>query len=721
MSKDRCWHRVWLGAGLVVLAFALFAILTYLLFGPLSGVALGLERVSAFIAIVDDTFVRIVSTVVLVMSGAGLVWAGYRDLWCRKKPGGRAAIELALGDAQGAFDHIKALTPSSPRSEIEAAILQAALYLERSTETLSRQNGVAGVLRQAMEAQGHLRFVMRGELPEDQEGLQRAVEEAQNKLDKHIARLVELRDASDDGEEHGKWAVANKYFVFAAGAALSGLGYVAADKLDGNDNTAKATYPSQAYTFLQETDPQGNSPKARDVTVLARWVQVAPAGDACVLKAGQVANGAYEDCDFEFLVRAVVPASQDACPTARVSYASGESNRTLLPRPHSKPYAWGFGDILVCEARLPARGGAQPLRVAVGNTPSVPLAEAWDATAGPNTIAIVGDTGCRGNKDQICNAEKWKFANVAKRMAADAPDLLMHVGDFMYVKIDTWDAWKMQFFDPAKAALDAGPWVMIRGNHERCGKFGDAPLGYYLFFDIGNPNDYDCKNEGELTSTYAVDIGADRRIVVSDSSTAYANPREDADENVIFDQNGRVEYLPMSGQPAYDLMTSMMKQVKALSTADREKTLWFATHIPIYSAGECSDQTGDLVCNGNEGTALMRATWFKQSMPGAGIDAVVAGHHHMIQFGQASGLDTTVQIVSGAGGVNLDKVPWKANTNQACNGPDSLTSPLGLTTKLRTIFDGTDADPMVDLTFCSNPQEGYVSAVGNRFTFVPVK
>ena len=90
----------------------------------------------------------------------------------------------------------------------------------------------------------------------------------------------------------------------------------------------------------------------------------------------------------------------------------------------------------------------------------------------------------------------------------------------MYVNFDAWDTWKASFFDPAAPLLTAAPWIMVRGNHERCGKFGQAPLGFYLFFDIGDAGN--CEDDAELTDTYAVDLSETHRVIVADSTISFA-------------------------------------------------------------------------------------------------------------------------------------------------------------------------------------------------------
>ncbi len=43
---------------------------------------------------------------------------------------------------------------------------------------------------------------------------------------------------------------------------------------------------------------------------------------------------------------------------------------------------------------------------------------------------------------------------------------------------DTWAAWRDDFFMPAARLMKMAPWLLVRGNHELCGRAG--PGWYYL-------------------------------------------------------------------------------------------------------------------------------------------------------------------------------------------------------------------------------------------------
>jgi hypothetical protein len=160
--------------------------------------------------------------------------------------------------------------------------------------------------------------------------------------------------------------------------------------------------------------------------------------------------------------------------------------------------------VLVCELPLPA--GTKSARVAgIENAPLPVLKPTL------TSIAAFGDTGCRlkaarrpakqaddedRGKFQDCNIPaRWPFALLAASVAAAKPDLVIHVGDYLYRESacpprdagcarsphgDDWPTWKADFFAPAAPALLAAPWIVVRGNHEICSRAG---AGYFRLLD----------------------------------------------------------------------------------------------------------------------------------------------------------------------------------------------------------------------------------------------
>jgi len=150
----------------------------------------------------------------------------------------------------------------------------------------------------------------------------------------------------------------------------------------------------------------------------------------------------------------------------------------------------------------------------------------------PKRIAVLGDTGCR-IKDgtvQDCNdPEKWPFLRVASAIAKLKPDLVIHVGDYLYRESkcpkghksdcsnspygDNWTTWDADFFTPAKSLLQTTPVVLVRGNHEDCQRAG---LGWLRLM---GPDAFDPKAPcaGHLPP-YAVPLGAMNLVVIDDAS-----------------------------------------------------------------------------------------------------------------------------------------------------------------------------------------------------------
>lgn len=188
-------------------------------------------------------------------------------------------------------------------------------------------------------------------------------------------------------------------------------------------------------------------------TILAAWVAFAAGGEP--------------------QVRAIIP-SQQSCDS--LSAKAGE--RDIVMEERSEPDQ--LLPVRTCQGQAPKDG--RPIRLE-GVSLHAPSAK-------PDRIVVLGDTGCRikGPIIQDCNAPKsWPLAQLAQSAAAEKPDLVIHMGDYLYRETpcpngdgrcsgspygDTWSAWKADFFDPAAPLLGAAPWIMVRGNHEDCKRGG---------------------------------------------------------------------------------------------------------------------------------------------------------------------------------------------------------------------------------------------------------
>jgi hypothetical protein len=196
--------------------------------------------------------------------------------------------------------------------------------------------------------------------------------------------------------------------------------------------------------------------------------------------------------------------------------------------------------VLVCELLVPT-GAAS---ASIAGTP-LPLPKAQ-----LNAIVAFGDTGCRlkskrdtedpddddaRGKYQACNDPvAWPFAQVAANVAAAKPDLVIHVGDYLYRESacpardtgcarspygDDWPTWNADFFAPAAPALRAAPWIMVRGNHEICKRSG---AGYFRLLDP-------TPSEGappcvDLIPQFTITLAGQSFIVLDSSDAADACP-----------------------------------------------------------------------------------------------------------------------------------------------------------------------------------------------------
>src|SRR5262249_13264228 len=133
---------------------------------------------------------------------------------------------------------------------------------------------------------------------------------------------------------------------------------------------------------------------------------------------------------------------------------------------------------------------------------------------------------------QDCNNPAlWPFAQLAASVAAAKPDLVIHVGDYLYRESacprgdrgckgsphgDDWPAWKADFFTPAPPAFRAAPWIGARGNHEICKRAG---AGYFRLLDP-TPAQAETPPCIDLIGQFTVTV-ADQSFILLDSSNAF--------------------------------------------------------------------------------------------------------------------------------------------------------------------------------------------------------
>jgi predicted phosphodiesterase len=278
---------------------------------------------------------------------------------------------------------------------------------------------------------------------------------------------------------------------------------------------------------------------------------------------------------------------------------------------------------LLCAASLP-----KDARIAsIAGTP-LPL-----PIAAPQRILVLGDTGCRIKGDilQACNdPAKWPFGQVAAAAARLKPDLIVHLGDYLYRESacpqgdagcagspwgDNWITWQADFFTPAAPLLAAAPIILVRGNHEDCTRAG---MGWQRLLS-SSASPAPCDAHQKLTM---LDLGA-MRLAIMDDATA-------SDTEVT--------------KPDVDVYAAEIK-----SLADIPGPVWFVHHRPVWAA--ISGPLG-IPVGGNK--TLIAAAGDTLIPPS--VELQLSGHIHTFEaINYTKGVPP--QIVAGNGGDNLDITP----------------------------------------------------------------
>ena len=283
----------------------------------------------------------------------------------------------------------------------------------------------------------------------------------------------------------------------------------------------------------------------------------------------------------------------------------------------------GSLDVLVCEALLPAS-----VRSAKVDGRPVPLLK-----RNVRKVLILGDTGCRlvergkASEYQNCNDPGiWPFRQRAAEAARLRPDLVIHVGDYLYRESpcptrigcegtasgNGWLGWKADFFDPAAPLLRAAPWIFVRGNHEDCTRAWD---GWFRFLHPGPMPTSNCETH---SPPYHVDAGR-FHFAVMDSTVGSDDIPKPAD------------------------VAMYQKDLDEISTWRLAKA-WLVTHRPFW--GIRVGPQGAI----RSGSATLDEAWRRS--PALGIAGVLSGHIHALEWVDF-GPHRPVQFVIGNSGTKL--------------------------------------------------------------------
>ena len=275
--------------------------------------------------------------------------------------------------------------------------------------------------------------------------------------------------------------------------------------------------------------------------------------------------------------------------------------------------------VLVCEAQIPA-----DTKSIISGTIRLPV-----PVREPRRIVVLGDTGCRmkGSVFQDCNdPEKWPFKTISRAAARFKPDLVIHVGDYLYRETPCpegrkgcegsphgygYDVWNADFFSPADRLLKAAPWVFVRGNHEACFRAGK---GWFRFL-AAEPSD-SCRDYSE---PYSVALSEDTQVIVFDSSADVSNGH----------------------------YRSQFEAVERL--AEKFPHSFFLSHHPVLGFSEWHEKLHP----GNEALQSAMQEAEKKTLFPSGIDAAFHGHVHLYEALDFKS-NYPVTFVSGNSGTKTD-------------------------------------------------------------------
>jgi hypothetical protein len=339
-------------------------------------------------------------------------------------------------------------------------------------------------------------------------------------------------------------------------------------------------------------------------------------------------------------VARVVYTGKSACPSLSLDGAVKQMGMRLSPQASAK------FPVLVCELLIPS-GTAS---VMLGKL-SLPLPPTTLASA-----AVLGDTGCRlaHGTAQVCAlnlnignpgcridqgrfqncTDKWPFWNLARNIAEMKPQVVLHVGDFIYRESpkvnphgDNWPTWQADFFGPAAPLLAAAPWIAARGNHEICSRAGN---GFMLFLDPTLAQNQQPPSCVRLNPHFQVNVGS-QAIFVVDSSNASDSCGTSCDSRPYERQFKAIAASGASGawllthRPAYGFLPSLSPINNTLQGALKDWTgklppnfaLAISGHVHLWEALSFADQRAPQFVIGNGGTELDPA--IQGSLDGAPI------------------------------------------------------------------------------------------------------
>jgi hypothetical protein len=247
-------------------------------------------------------------------------------------------------------------------------------------------------------------------------------------------------------------------------------------------------------------------------------------------------------------------------------------------------------------------------------------------------ILFIGDTGCRmkasENAFQDCNHKNdWPFSLIAEAAAKKSPDLVVHLGDIHYrespcpsdkpgCQKSPWgygsDAWRADFFEPAKKLLTTTPWLFVRGNHESCARAGQ---GWFRYID---PNPWQ--------NTRSCNRSEDDHL--ADYSPPYAFQLNDFSQLIVFDSSAT------TGKPLNKESQMFITYKKQLSEVNnfleaKQQSIFLSHHPLLAVSPQKSNAT--VTAGGNKGLLSVFEDMNPQELTPRNMSWMMHGHIHAFE------------------------------------------------------------------------------------------
>ena len=411
---------------------------------------------------------------------------------------------------------------------------------------------------------------------------------------------------------------------------------------------------------------------AQAQTVVLSWIQLGPGSSAAALAAGRYGD-APASAAPTILARSIV--SDGACPALtldgatalpmRVRFSAGAVG--ALPAGPDEPGF--FVDPAQSEAAHFTDGTAKATVHWAECERVVPPGHRSASIGGvalklpvahPKTFLVVGDTGCRNIRQSCTDPVAFPTAFLSGYEAGFSPDVIVHVGDFLYrtkpghISAEPWgddfDGWNADVFYPMKSLLQSAPLILTRGNHESCGR---GARGWYALLD---PHPFDATKMACVATGAKPAANGDGANYTADFEQSYAVTTGGINFIVHDSSFPKDSVVDPAVAQNYDRDLTHL-----LSALDPKDMNIFVTHRPSFAlvvAGEKAPGTvhnwGNMTEQAVFSGGTSAASAFAHGVP-ANIGLFLSGHVHQAQFIDLQ--DSTAyapQLIVGMSGTLLD-------------------------------------------------------------------